>query len=52
VIASYGPSTIRPRIENNNFFIDHNGQARNYLAIMGIEFFGYTGDPLDPLYNG
>jgi hypothetical protein len=52
IIASYGASVERPRIENKDYFINHGGRVKNYVAILGVEFYGYTGNPADPAFTG
>lgn len=52
VIASYGDSKKLPRIEVSGFFINHDGQARNYVALVGLHFVLYPNDPSDPGFTG
>jgi hypothetical protein len=52
VIASYGDSTERPRIELNKPFLDDDGNERNYIAIIGLAFISYPKIPGDPDFNG
>ncbi len=52
VIASYGTSDKLPRIELDGYFINHNGKARNYVAIMDLEFVYYPKVPTDPEFSG
>ncbi|MCB9596232.1 MAG: right-handed parallel beta-helix repeat-containing protein [Sandaracinaceae bacterium] len=52
VIASYGDSTERPRLELGTWFINHDGQARSFVAITGLHFVGYQFDPDDPGFTG
>lgn len=52
VIASYGESMDLPRIELEGHFIDHNGQARSNVAILGLHFVSLLGDPDDPSFTG
>ncbi len=52
VIASYGDSTERPRIEVTSYFIDHAGRTRSYLALVGVEIHAYRMDPDHPDYDG
>ncbi len=52
VIASYGDSTERPRLEIDQNFIDHDGNERSYLAIVGLAFISFPKVPGDPSFNG
>ncbi len=52
VVASYGDSMELPRIELEGFFIDHNGQSRSNVAIIGLHFVSLLGDPQDPSFTG
>lgn len=53
VIASYGASMDRPRIENSGeHFIDHNGRTRNHLTLVGLFFTDYSLDVDGPDYDG
>jgi hypothetical protein len=52
VIGSYGDSLELPRIELGNYFIDHNGQARSNVALIGLDFISFRGNPNDPGFNG
>ena len=52
VIYSYGDSTERPRFEIDKHFIDHDGNERNYVAIVGLAFISYPKVPGDPAFNG
>ncbi len=52
VITSYGESTIRPRIEVQNYFIDHNGREKNFVAILGLQVVPYQKIPGDSAFDG
>jgi hypothetical protein len=52
VIASYGDSTERPRLEIDKNFIDHDGNERSFLAIVGLAFISYPKVPTDAAFNG
>ncbi|MBN2804613.1 MAG: hypothetical protein JXR91_16080 [Deltaproteobacteria bacterium] len=52
VIASYGDSTELPRVELDNNFIDHNGQARSFVSIVGLELVAYPKIVGDDNYDG
>jgi hypothetical protein len=52
VIGSYGDSTKLPRIEVSTYFINHDGQARNYLALVDLNLVIYPRNPDDPEYTG
>jgi hypothetical protein len=52
VIGSYGSSTARPRVELDKHFIDHAGDRRSFLAVVGIEIIQYRKDPKDPAFDG
>lgn len=52
VIAGWGDSMELPRIEVAAPFIDHNGQARNHVALIGLHIVSYPGDPNDPAFDG
>jgi|GEM_PF-1426065 len=52
VISSYGDSHERPRLEINGSFVDHDGNERNYVAIVGLAFVSYPKIPGDPQFNG
>ncbi|MEZ4340636.1 MAG: hypothetical protein R3B82_28785 [Sandaracinaceae bacterium] len=52
VIASYGDSIEPPRIELGTWFINHDGQARSFTALVGLHFVGYRFDPTDPGFTG
>lgn len=52
VIASYGDSTKRPRIEVDKNFLDHNGQARNYTAVLGLQIVASKMVVGDPAWDG
>jgi hypothetical protein len=52
VIASYGPSTVRPRIEVDQHFINHGGGDQSFLALVGLEIVAYRKLPKDPKFDG
>jgi hypothetical protein len=52
VIGGYGDSLELPRIEVAESFIDHDGQARSNVALIGLHFVSYPGDPADPGFTG
>lgn len=52
VVAGYGDSMDLPRIELEGHFIDHNGQARSNVALIGLHFVSLLGDPMDPSFTG
>ena len=52
VIASYGESTERPRIEVDGHFLDHDGQSRSYMAVTGLQIVSYQKIPNDSAYDG
>ncbi|MBN2339853.1 MAG: right-handed parallel beta-helix repeat-containing protein [Deltaproteobacteria bacterium] len=52
VIASYGDSVALPRVEVNTNFIDHNGQERSYVSIVGLEIVAYPKIVGDAEYDG
>jgi len=52
VVASYGTSTQRPRLETVGNFIDQGGAQLDNVAILGLEFFDYANDPNDPAFTG
>jgi hypothetical protein len=52
VVASYGESTARPRLEVAGQFIDHDGAARSYVAVLGLEIVAHKMIPGDMDYDG
>lgn len=52
VIGSYGDSTTLPRIEVDDFFIDHDGQSRDFVALVDLHLFVYSLEPTDPAFDG
>ena len=52
VIASYGDSMERPRLEIGSWLIDHGGRSASFLAIIGLHVVPYTKDPSDPMHTG
>ncbi|NVB39988.1 hypothetical protein G6O69_19240 [Pseudenhygromyxa sp. WMMC2535] len=51
VIASYGESTERPRLELVDWFIDHDGAQRSYVALIGLHLISLHKDPSDPEFD-
>jgi len=45
VVASYGDSTELPRVEASDFFINHDGQTRSFVAVVGLHFVSTGRDP-------
>jgi hypothetical protein len=56
VIASYGDSSALPRVEAADFFINHDGQTRSFVAVVGLHFVVTGRDPAaadyDPASDG
>lgn len=52
VIASYGDSMERPRLELGSWLINHGGGAGSFLAIIGLHIVPFTNDPSDPMHTG
>ncbi len=52
VVASYGESTERPRVEVDQNFIDHDGHPRSYVAILGLEIVSFPKIPGDTAFDG
>jgi hypothetical protein len=52
VIASYGDSKELPRIAAGDFFINHDGQVRSFVAVVGLHFVVSNRDPTDPAFDG
>jgi hypothetical protein len=52
VIGSYGTSTVRPRIEVDDHFIDHGGDTRSFVALVGLEIVSFPKVPKDPAFDG
>jgi hypothetical protein len=52
VVASFGDSTERPRLEVSSHALNHDGHPRSYLAFVGLEINSYTMDPDHPSYSG
>jgi len=52
VIASYGASEDRPRLEVEKHFINHNGKPRSFVAIIGLEIISYPKIPSDAAFDG
>jgi len=52
VIGSYGSSKVRPRIEVDTHFIDHGGDTRSFVALIGLEIVSYPKVPKDAAFDG
>jgi hypothetical protein len=52
VVASYGDSRELPRIEISEYFINHDGQTRSFVAILDLHLVVSTRDPNDPDFDG
>src|SRR5690606_3835447 len=52
VVATYGESTERPRLETGTWLIDTNGSERSFLAIIGLHVIPFRNDPSDPMHTG
>lgn len=52
VVASYGESTDRPRIEIDRNFINHDGHPRSFVAIMGLQIVSFPKIPGDSDFDG
>jgi hypothetical protein len=56
VIASYGDSTELPRVEASDFFINHDGKTKSFVAVVGLHFVSTGRDPAgvdyDPANDG
>ncbi|MCA9720216.1 MAG: right-handed parallel beta-helix repeat-containing protein, partial [Myxococcales bacterium] len=52
VIGGYGDSMALPRVEVADHFIDHDGQTRSFVALIGLHLVSYPGDPADPGFTG
>jgi hypothetical protein len=52
VVAAYGDSTALPRLEIDDHFIDHDGQSRSLVALVGLHLLAYRLDPDDPEFDG
>jgi hypothetical protein len=52
VVGSYGDSTERPRLEVAGHLVNHDGKVREFVALVGLEIFGYRMDPGDPAFDG
>lgn len=48
LLSYYGDSGPRPVVKVTNSLIDHNGQTRNYQAIIGIDIYKSNSDPDSP----
>lgn len=52
VVAGWGDALELPRVELAAPFIDHDGHARSNVAIVGVHFVAYPGDPDDEGFTG
>ncbi|MEM6532211.1 MAG: right-handed parallel beta-helix repeat-containing protein [Myxococcota bacterium] len=52
VIASYGDSRQRPRLEVGDPLIHHNGQVRSNVALLGLHIVPFKSVPGDPGFTG
>ncbi len=52
IIASYGNSTRRPRLEIKTNFINDNGREFSNVAVQGLAFISYKKQPNTPEYDG
>lgn len=52
VVAGYGDSTELPRLEIDDHLIDHDGQSRSFVALIGLHLVAYRLDPADPEFDG
>jgi hypothetical protein len=52
VVAGYGDSMELPRLETSGFFINHDGQVRSFVSIVGLHFVVARNDPDDPSFDG
>jgi hypothetical protein len=52
VIASYGRAQTLPRVIVGDYFIDHNGKSRSFLALMDLHLILFRQDPADAEYDG
>ncbi|MEZ4382257.1 MAG: right-handed parallel beta-helix repeat-containing protein [Nannocystaceae bacterium] len=52
VLGGYGESMALPRIEVADHFIDHDGKARSFVALIGLHIVSYPGDPDDVGFTG
>ncbi|MBN2573689.1 MAG: hypothetical protein JXP73_03925, partial [Deltaproteobacteria bacterium] len=51
VVASYGESTELPRVEASDFFINHDGKPKSFVAIVGLHFVSTGRDPAAADYD-
>lgn len=51
VLSYYGDSGPRPVINITSTFVHHNGQVRDYLAFIGIDFYKANSDPDSEQFN-
>jgi hypothetical protein len=52
VMASYGEAMVIPRIEVSSFFLNFDGQDRNYVQFFDLHIVSYPNDPEDPEFTG
>lgn len=52
VVASYGDSKERPRLEIDKDLIDDDGHERAFLAVLGLSLVSYPKTPGDAAFNG
>ncbi|MBW2525644.1 MAG: right-handed parallel beta-helix repeat-containing protein [Deltaproteobacteria bacterium] len=52
VVASYGESTDRPRLEVDGHFINHDGHPRSFVTVTGLEIVSFPKIPGDPSFDG
>lgn len=52
VIASYGDSTERPRLEIETHFVNDHGREYHHFAISGLAFISYKKEPNTPMFDG
>lgn len=52
VVGSYGKSLERPRLELSDDFLDHDGQTRNFVALVDLHFYMYQQEPGSPDFTG
>ena len=52
VIASYGESIQRPRIEVDRYFLNDINRPKRYLAVLGLEIVALGKDPTQSAFDG
>ncbi len=52
VVASYGDSTVRPRIELSDVLVNHDGHPRSHTAYVGLHLIAYTMVPGSADFTG